>query len=59
MAGVPAGTPAQDVIFWGQDDTFFTCEGDDSYLLPNAELHRLKSGHFAVEDCLPMIVKRW
>jgi pimeloyl-ACP methyl ester carboxylesterase len=46
------------IIFWGQDDIFFTREGGESYLkdLPNAELHRLNSGHFAVEDCLPQIV---
>jgi pimeloyl-ACP methyl ester carboxylesterase len=43
------------IIFWGQDDIFFTREGGESYLkdLPNAEIHRLDSGHFAVEDCLP------
>ena len=42
------------VIFWGQNDIFFTREGGDAYLkdLPNAEMHRLDSGHFAVEDCL-------
>jgi pimeloyl-ACP methyl ester carboxylesterase len=47
------------IIFWGQGDIFFTPEGGESYLtdLPNAELHRLKSGHFAVEDCLPQIVE--
>lgn len=46
------------IIFWGQDDIFFTREGGESYLkdLPDAELHRLNSGHFAVEDCLPKIV---
>ena len=42
------------LIFWGQKDIFFTPEGGEAYLrdLPNAELHRLNSGHFAVEDCL-------
>lgn len=45
------------IIFWGQDDIFFTREGGEAYLkdLPNAELHRLDSGHFAVEDCLDYI----
>jgi pimeloyl-ACP methyl ester carboxylesterase len=45
------------VIFWGQDDIFFTREGGEAYLsdLPNAEMHRLDSGHFAVEDCLSYI----
>lgn len=42
------------LIFWGQNDMFFTREGGEAYLkdLPNAEMHRLDSGHFAVEDCL-------
>lgn len=45
------------LIFWGQDDIFFTREGGEAYLkdLPNAEMHRLDSGHFAVEDCLDEI----
>jgi pimeloyl-ACP methyl ester carboxylesterase len=42
------------LIFWGQNDIFFSKEGGEAYLndLPNAEIHRLDSGHFAVEDCL-------
>jgi len=45
------------IIFWGQNDLFFTREGGESYSkdLPNAEIHRLNSGHFAVEDCLDTI----
>jgi pimeloyl-ACP methyl ester carboxylesterase len=45
------------IIFWGQDDIFFTREGGEAYLkdLPNAEMHRLESGHFAVEDSLSFI----
>ena len=45
------------IIFWGQDDIFFTREGGEAYLgaLPKAEMHRLASGHFAVEDCLEYI----
>ena len=45
------------IIFWGQNDIFFTREGGEAYLkdLPNAEMHRLDSGHFAVEDCLDEI----
>ena len=45
------------LIFWGQNDIFFTQEGGEAYLkdLPNAEMHRLDSGHFAVEDCLDEI----
>ena len=45
------------LIFWGQNDIFFTREGGEAYLkdLPNAEMHRLDSGHFAVEDYLDEI----
>lgn len=45
------------VIFWGQKDLFFTPEGGEAYLrdLPKAEMHRLNSGHFAVEDSLDTI----
>ncbi|MCU1335394.1 MAG: dhaAF [Bryobacterales bacterium] len=45
------------IIFWGQDDIFFTREGGEAYLkdLPLAQMHRLNSGHFAVEDCLSEI----
>jgi pimeloyl-ACP methyl ester carboxylesterase len=45
------------IIFWGQDDIFFTREGGESFLkdLPTAEIHRLNAGHFAVEDCLDYI----
>jgi pimeloyl-ACP methyl ester carboxylesterase len=45
------------IIFWGQDDIFFTREGGEAYLkdLPRAEMHRLDAGHFAVEDNLVYI----
>jgi pimeloyl-ACP methyl ester carboxylesterase len=45
------------IIYWGQNDIFFTPEGGEAYLadLPDAELHRLDSGHFAVEDSLDAI----
>jgi len=45
------------LMFWGQDDIFFTREGGEAYLkdLPRAEMHRLDSGHFAVEDSLEEI----
>jgi pimeloyl-ACP methyl ester carboxylesterase len=48
------------IIFWGQDDVFFTREGGEAYLkdLPDAEIHRLQSGHFAVEDHLLYIVEQ-
>lgn len=40
------------LIFWGQGDVFFTPAGGEAYLrdLPDAEMHRLEAGHFAVED---------
>jgi len=42
------------IIFWGQEDPFFTPEGGNAYLtdLPKAEMHRLAAGHFALEDSL-------
>jgi pimeloyl-ACP methyl ester carboxylesterase len=45
------------LIFWGQDDVFFTPQGGEAFLrdLPKAELHRLAAGHFAVEDNLDYI----
>ena len=45
------------IIFWGQGDIFFSPEGGEAYLadLPNAEMHRLTAGHFAVEDHLEEI----
>jgi pimeloyl-ACP methyl ester carboxylesterase len=48
------------IIFWGQDDIFFTPAGGEAYLrdLPKAEMHRLKSGHFAVEDSLTYIAEK-
>src|SRR5262245_8350491 len=48
------------IIFWGQSDIFFTPQGGDAYLdvLPKAEMHRLDSGHFAVEDSLDEIASK-
>jgi pimeloyl-ACP methyl ester carboxylesterase len=45
------------LILWGENDIFFTHEGARAYLrdLPEAELHMLDSGHFAVEDSLDEI----
>lgn len=47
------------IIFWGQEDIFFTREGGEAYLrdLPKAEMHRLAAGHFAVEDSLNEIAE--
>ena len=48
------------LIFWGQGDIFFTPAGGEAYLhdLPDAELVRLDSGHFAVEDHLEVIAEK-
>ena len=45
------------LIFWGKNDIFFAPEGGVAYLrdLPEAEMHGLDTGHFAVEDCLEEI----
>jgi pimeloyl-ACP methyl ester carboxylesterase len=47
------------LIFWGQQDIFFTAEGGEAYLtdLPDAEMHRLDAGHFAVEDHLDYVAR--
>ena len=40
------------LVVWGQSDPFFTVEGAKAYQrdLPNAELHLLHTGHFALEE---------
>ena len=40
------------LIVWGQNDPFFTVHGGKAFLsdLPNAELHLLNAGHFALEE---------
>ena len=40
------------LITWGRNDPFFTEAGAKAYLkdLPNAELHLLNTGHFALEE---------
>ena len=45
------------LIFWGQNVIFFTPEGGEAYLhdLPDAEMQRLDSGQFALEDSLDTI----
>ena len=45
------------LIVWGRGDAFFTEAGARGYLrdLPDAELHVLDTGHFALEDQLPAI----
>lgn len=48
------------IIFWGQGDIFFTPAGGEAYLkdLPEAEMYRLQSGHFAIEDHLTVISEK-
>jgi pimeloyl-ACP methyl ester carboxylesterase len=48
------------LIVWGQNDPFFTVAGANAFLkdLPNAELHLLDSGHFAIEDSADFIAER-
>jgi len=48
------------LILWGKNDPFFTVEGARAYQrdLPNAELHLLDTGHFALEDSSRFIAER-
>ena len=48
------------LILWGKNDPFFTVEGAKAYKrdLPNAELHLIDSGHFALEDSSAFIAER-
>lgn len=45
------------LIVWGQNDPFFTVEGAKAFLrdIPQAELHLLESGHFALEEHCDLI----
>jgi pimeloyl-ACP methyl ester carboxylesterase len=45
------------LIVWGENDPFFTAAGARAYLrdVPDAELHLLRTGHFALEEKLPEI----
>ncbi len=48
------------LIVWGKNDPFFTVEGAQAYLrdIPQAELHFLDTGHFALEDSCDFIAPR-
>lgn len=48
------------LIVWGKNDPFFTVEGAQAYLrdIPNAEIHLLDTGHFALEDSSDFIAQR-
>jgi pimeloyl-ACP methyl ester carboxylesterase len=47
------------LIVWGKNDPFFTVEGARAYLrdIPDAELHLLETGHFALEDHVDFIAE--
>lgn len=48
------------LIVWGKNDPFFTVDGAQAYLrdIPNAELHLLDTGHFALEDSSEFIAQQ-
>jgi pimeloyl-ACP methyl ester carboxylesterase len=48
------------LILWGRHDPFFTEAGARAYLrdVPDAELHLLDAGHFALESHLPEMAPR-
>jgi pimeloyl-ACP methyl ester carboxylesterase len=48
------------LILWGKNDPFFTVEGAKAYKrdIPNAELHLIDTGHFALEDSSAFIAER-
>ncbi len=47
------------LIVWGKNDPFFTVEGAKAYRrdLPQAELHLIDTGHFALEDSCNFIAE--
>jgi pimeloyl-ACP methyl ester carboxylesterase len=48
------------LIVWGKNDPFFTVEGAKAFLrdIPDAELHLLDAGHFALEEETAFIAGR-
>jgi nuclear transport factor 2 (NTF2) superfamily protein/pimeloyl-ACP methyl ester carboxylesterase len=48
------------LIVWGRNDPFFTVEGAKAFLndLPEAELHLLDTGHFALEEQSAFIAEK-
>lgn len=48
------------LIIWGRNDPFFLEAGARAYLrdVPQAQLHLLNTGHFALEECLPEVAER-
>ena len=48
------------LVVWGRNDAFFPAAGAEAYLrdLPDAELHLLETGHFALEEDADFIAAR-
>ncbi len=48
------------LIVWGKNDPFFTVEGAQAYLrdIPDAKLHLIDTGHFALEDSCEFIAEQ-
>ncbi len=48
------------LIAWGKNDPFFTVDGANAFRrdLPNAEIHLLDTGHFALEEECDVIASR-
>lgn len=48
------------LVVWGRNDAFFPPAGAEAYLrdLPEAELHLLDTGHFALEEDVELIAAR-
>ncbi|MDR7273083.1 pimeloyl-ACP methyl ester carboxylesterase [Pelomonas saccharophila] len=48
------------LVVWGRNDAFFPAAGAEAYLrdLPEAELHLLDTGHFALEEEVDFIAAR-
>ena len=48
------------LVFWGRNDIFFAPAGADVFVedVPGAEIHRLKSGHFAVNDNVEFVARK-
>jgi pimeloyl-ACP methyl ester carboxylesterase len=48
------------LIVWGKNDPFFTVDGAKAYQrdIPNAKLHLIDTGHFALEDSSDFIAQR-
>jgi pimeloyl-ACP methyl ester carboxylesterase len=47
------------LVVWGRNDPAFIAAGAEAYLrdLPNAELHLIDAGHFAVEENAPLVAR--